>query len=354
VKTLRQTILEHWVLTAGISGAIAIAVAFSVNYSRPEIRIEPQELLDSFVRNQSILFGTIGALIALFGTSSVGKRLLTDLTRKIVSQLRPAGDMAIPVKLVTTVGLCLVILVFGLLAALRPVPKTVALELPPPVRETPDNPYLILFIHGWMGDAIETWRRFPELVMEDSRFAKCDIISLSYPTYIVRRSLSIPELSQWLTRELEQRGCYTKYKKICIVAHSLGGIVAREIVIENRLGDVSDNIQKLVEVATPHLGATVAALAEAIGINRAYIKDAATGSQYLTNLQDHWNRLKRRPDTFAITSKADRIVDEKSAEWQCDRFQIFPRWGHTELAKPDSWQDDRYTFVMDEVRTALE
>ncbi len=65
-------------------------------------------------------------------------------------------------------------------------------------------------------------------------------------------------------------------------------------------------------------------------------------------------RLTPRPATFAITSLADNIVAPASAEEQCDRFQIFPQWSHTELAKPLSSQDDRYTFVMAQILAGLQ
>jgi pimeloyl-ACP methyl ester carboxylesterase len=343
---------QQWLRIAGIAVTAAVALSGSYFFATPN-PIKTEKLVDFILRHQWVLFGLIGVLLAPFVADAAGQ-LLAPITRMILSYWRPAQALVISTATSIPVGVCFVLLVAALLGAFRPIPPTVALDLPPPLRETSENPYLILFVHGWMGDSVETWRRFPELVMRDRRFDKCDIISVSYPTYIVRRSLSIPQLSQWLTRELQQRGCYPRYKKICVVAHSLGGIVAREIVIENRLHNVPDNIQKLVEIATPHRGAAVADLAKGIGIARAYIKDAARDSEYLSNLQDHWNWLKPRPATFAITSKGDQIVDELSATYQCDRHQVLAGWNHTELAKPDNEREDRYAVVMDEVLTALE
>jgi len=310
-------------------------------------------MLDFLLRNQSgfwgalSLIGCIPILAALFyQRHSVGRHIVVANVR------RTGADEENPKRSWRwRIYLCSLLfpLVCGIFVALRPIPQTAALEFPAPVREEKNNHHLIVFIHGWRGDPTESWKQFPKLVCNDTRLDGCNILSLSYPTYISRRSLTIPQLAQWLTEQMRQRGYYSKYDKIFIVAHSLGGLVGREIVIENRLGGLPDTVQKIVEIATPHNGANIAGLAATLGMDRAYVREVEPSSRFLGDLRDKWNRLSPRPATFAITSVEDQIVTPSSAEEQCDRFQVFPQWGHTELAKPVSLQDDRYAFAIDQI-----
>jgi predicted alpha/beta hydrolase family esterase len=314
-------------------------------------------MLDFILRNQSLFWGVLSLVgwIPIFAAlisnrdfiavrtvvANLSKRKEVELRRQINSR-----------KWIYLIGLVLAVVCLAFVA-LRPIPKTAALEFPAPLRQTPSNHHLIVFIHGWRGDPTESWMQFPKLVIKDPRFNSCDVLSLSYPTYISRRSLTIPQLAQWLTEQMKQRDYYVKYDKIFVVAHSLGGLVAREIVIENRLGGIPDMFQELVEIATPHNGANIAGVANTLGIDRAYVKEVEPSSRFLADLRDKWNRLTPRPATFAITSVSDEIVQPASAEEQCDRFQIFPQWSHIELAKPSSNQDDRYVFAMDRILAAL-
>ncbi len=87
---------------------------------------------------------------------------------------------------------------------------------------------------------------------------------------------------------MKQRDYYAKDDKIFVVAHSLGGLVAREIIIENRLAGIPDIVQKVVEIATPHNGANIAGLASTLGIDRAYVKEVEPSSRFLVDLRDKW------------------------------------------------------------------
>ena len=311
-------------------------------------------MLDYIIRHQSAFWLMLGVISLITLLAVWGYKLFCQLRRGSgnsgggnVMEVIILFSNPFPKWLVPSVLLILV--VFGVLVAVKPLPKTTALEFPAPIRQTAGNNALIVFIHGWQGDPTETWKQFPELLKKDKRFDGYDVLSLSYPTYISRRSLTIPQLAQWLTEQMKQRGYYSKYNNIFIIAHSLGGLVAREVVIENRLGSVPNNVRKLVEIATPHTGANIAGLALALGIDRAYVREVEPSSRYLADLRDKWNHLDPRPATFAITSVEDQVVTTASAEEQCDRYRVFPQWSHTELAKPGSANDDRYMFVMDQI-----
>lgn len=247
-------------------------------------------------------------------------------------------------RLYLTVGIlvAILILVFVFVTpSLNSSIVTAGLDFPQPQVSNPANDKLLLFIHGWSGDAQDTWRKFPNLVSADPRFSGVDVLSVGYPTFMVRRNLNIAQLTQWINAHLDL-GKTSKYKKVAIVAHSMGGLIARELIIQRRLNSTEEPILVLVEVSSPHLGANPAKLASALGLSKPFTDEMVKSSSFLVTLQTEWQAMKTRPFTMCYTSPQDMVVSEDSATSGCDNFMAYPQWNHRELVKPESPKDDRY------------
>jgi hypothetical protein len=67
-------------------------------------------------------------------------------------------------------------------------------------RSEPDS--VLLYIHGWNGDAEGTWQQFPLLACDDPRFARTDVISIDYPTYMSQKGFTIAETTSRIYKEL--------------------------------------------------------------------------------------------------------------------------------------------------------
>jgi pimeloyl-ACP methyl ester carboxylesterase len=78
-------------------------------------------------------------------------------------------------------------------------------------------------------------------------------------TYQYRSAFSVADHAAWLRAQILENAAAGF--KTDIVAHSMGGLVARWMV--EALGGVEDKIGKLVMIATPHLGSPWALLAQA-------------------------------------------------------------------------------------------
>jgi pimeloyl-ACP methyl ester carboxylesterase len=124
--------------------------------------------------------------------------------------------------------------------AVRAPLATVALDFPKPVCGKVENTKLLLFVHGWYGGSDGTWQRFPELACPDDRLTDVDIIAVNYPTFAARRNLSVAQLADWLNSHLDF-GKNGKYQRVVIIAHSMGGLLSREIVILRSLGEPHRN-----------------------------------------------------------------------------------------------------------------
>lgn len=225
------------------------------------------------------------------------------------------------------------------------VSRTLLLEPPVPFCGRTNATKLILFLHGWNGDPSSTWRLWPRIVCDDKRFEDAEVIVAHYPTFMVRRNLRLVEVARWLSEQPDVIGG-PRYQRVALIAHSLGGLIARELAILARLRGDANPADLLVEVATPHLGANYAALAGAIGVSQTLTEDASKGSSFLAGLTAHWDQLSNRPKTRCYSSRQDWIVPTESAVFQCDEHTLQPAWGHMELVKPEGADDPRYALAM--------
>lgn len=207
---------------------------------------------------------------------------------------------------------------------------------------------LLIFIHGWNGDDT-TWKKFPDFVEKDNRFRDVDRWIINYPTYFNERQLDLKGLSNWIQKGYKVKELH-RCKKVAIIAHSMGGIVARRTIINMELSPDRNNVGRLIEIATPHNGSAYATLASLLGISEELTYDLQPKSKFLEDLQHDWDKMKdTRPSSFCYSSPKDSIVSQESAFFDCDNSWPYPKWGHMELVKPDNPTDDRYAYPTDDL-----
>lgn len=135
------------------------------------------------------------------------------------------------------------------------------------------NGKVVIFVHGWTGDSLGTWTN--HLNLWPSELSGCDLVFYGYnstasqadenagffreflrdfladPQYMIQKSLSFLTgvLPAW------QRNREFHYRRIVIVAHSLGAIVARRALLdlENKRADWLE-YARLILFAPAHNG----------------------------------------------------------------------------------------------------
>lgn len=110
---------------------------------------------------------------------------------------------------------------------------------------------VIVFVHGVLGNADTTWRNtetdayWPKLVCLDHDFKEFDVYAIGYDSPQMGRSSNVEEVSQRVLQQLRDRDVFTRYKQINFVAHSMGGLVVRRmLVLLNRVTDV-ENLRRV-------------------------------------------------------------------------------------------------------------
>ena len=321
-------------------------------------------MLDFIIRNQFTLLFLLGFAISLFlcliivvyymwSNYLMGAALSIafPIHSFILLPKLSLAAVALPLIISTVLSIGLPVDIIDRTYRLKfPIPETVSLHDATIMYKRPSN--LLIFIHGWRGDPEETWRKFPGLVHTDRRLShRIDVLVIDYPTSMWGRTISVIEFSKWINKKLDSTQVWKSYEKVAVIAHSMGGIIAREIAILRELARRDHSFGVLVEVASPHKGANYAKLASSLGIGEPITEELSINSPFLNKLQAQWEALKQRPTTHCYTSIGDKIVLQDSAIFQCDKTLIHPnrKWGHKELVKPGGHEDVRYAMPIDDV-----
>lgn len=226
--------------------------------------------------------------------------------------------------------------------------STSALTFPAPLCGRNEPSRILLFIHGWNGDDANTWTNFPMIACGDSTLIEYEIISIDYPTFVERRNLRISELADWVDTSLSETQETLRPAPISIIAHSMGGLIAKELVILNKLSDTL-RIVNIVTIGSPHNGAVPANIAKTLNLDDALLEDMAQDSAYLTGLNLRWNRVKNPPPLICFSSPQDGVVKKSSAFHSCDFTVAYPQWDHSAMVKPESKEDPRYRLPISRI-----
>lgn len=182
----------------------------------------------------------------------------------------------------------------------------------------------ILFVHGFGGDPLDTWDRFPSLLPGDPACLGHDLYFYGYDSLKRQVAYSAAELSAFLVDLFEKpadviasasrhvadkRPPGFSYKRVVVVCHSLGALIARRALLDiarrsgvrPHLGNV-----RIVLFAPAHLGArdVVEMAKEVLGIIKLKV--------LATSLQFKWTVL----DDLKIGSDAlELLLTDTEAEY---------------------------------------
>lgn len=165
---------------------------------------------------------------------------------------------------------------------------------------SPDADDLVIVIHGLCGDAKTTWTNptthfvFPEELARD--FTK-----ENHPAYVVafdyvsrlQGGPSILSIADHLEFEIGELLKKHSYRTLRIVAHSMGGLVAREYILRRQLrAHPQLKVTNVVLLATPNNGSELAELGRLISESRQVeeLRHIDKGNTYLESLNKDWNR----------------------------------------------------------------
>lgn len=198
---------------------------------------------------------------------------------------------------------------------------------------------LVVFIHGFTG-AEETWvneegKSFAEMLLNFEEIQlNYDFAEVIYyskimdfqktksaskfiknlfkrSTKAVKKNVEINELAKFV-RSLIHYNCES-YENIIVIAHSMGGLVAKALVIDEIKNASTKKVKKYISLAVPHSGSNFAVIAGSIFTNPQVI-DLEPLSEAVKSLNEDWLMLQDAlPSSLYIYGQYDTIVPKTSA-----------------------------------------
>jgi pimeloyl-ACP methyl ester carboxylesterase len=233
---------------------------------------------------------------------------------------------------------------------------------------------LILFVHGFTGDAEDTWRNanscsFPSLLLNNSYIqSHFDIAAYSYfttlldlfadakekvrwlkslirsKTHVKERNLDIDELSNILGNHI--RFTLEDYDNIYVIAHSMGGLITKNLISKELSESGETKIRLFISLAVPHNGATLSVLGGIISGN-LQIHNLNPVEGFLSALNQKWVHLDLKPTTKYFYGSYDDIVTKHSAV-AVDKIEkdiISVPEDHNSISKPEDEESLVYKSV---------
>lgn len=189
----------------------------------------------------------------------------------------------------------------------------------------------VIFIHGLGGDPRATWTAgsatecWPDWLQTD--LTQANIYLLGYPTDVIATwlagEMSLHERAKAVLDHLAARGLGKK--PIAIIAHSLGGLLAKQLI---RVGydapdedwrAIATSCKLVMFLGTPHSGSSVASALRFVApkLSSKIINLLQNGNEHLNELNE-WYRNRHGLRTVVYYEKLPtrglQIVSEKSAD----------------------------------------
>lgn len=238
---------------------------------------------------------------------------------------------------------------------------------------TPSN--LVIFVHGFNGKSTATWNKFPELIRTNQDFDTSDVIFYGYESLKGQANHNALKFYSFLKSVCENSpnklgfsrasiDSAFRYKKVIIVAHSLGAIIVRRGLLFAKRDNKNwlDNtkmvlfapahrgaiIQNLITECLPVVGKILAGLGSLI---IPVINDLKPESQAIKNLiTDTQAYLNLNMGDFTIATQviwADKDIVVHSNPFCNDPVAtLITNKSHSSVCKPNAKYLEPYHFVV--------
>jgi triacylglycerol esterase/lipase EstA (alpha/beta hydrolase family) len=116
-------------------------------------------------------------------------------------------------------------------------------------------------VHGFRGNGIETWSNgtsyWPDMIVKDRDYDGVDVFTYEYPTSFTD-NLTLDEIAGNMHAVLQVNGV-TDRQQIIFIAHSMGGVIVRDYLINNP--EIANKTAFIQFLSTPTDGSSLANLA---------------------------------------------------------------------------------------------
>jgi pimeloyl-ACP methyl ester carboxylesterase len=229
-------------------------------------------------------------------------------------------------------------------------------------RSTGNNGKIILLVHGLWGDPMSSFGEWPLLIVNDrttingQSLSQYSVAAVGYPAARADR-LTPRQAALNLLGDVAREVRAGSYKEVFIIAHSLGGIVIKQMLSDAlaRSPDLVERTRAVFLIATPTRGSNLAnfakylPLTDSIAGNMVQYLQTEDGHRYLLDLSDSWEGLTsgNNPSvTFAkycafetgpmrfLRIPTTVIVPQVESEVGCTQTHVANNEDHVSIVKP--------------------
>lgn len=218
-------------------------------------------------------------------------------------------------------------------------------------RETPGATNLLLFIHGFSGEAAGTFGNIPEMLEADNRMDGWDMKPFGYSQYVDPQLgkdvwsgiADVDRIADYLCTSVAFK--FDQYDRIAIIAHSLGGLIAQRAILGFK-PVFQSKISHLIMFGTPSNGIEPEKLAKLW--NTKYLEMSSEG-EYIRGLRNDWTAKFNSEYPFAlkvVASAEDEFVTINTCFGPFPKEDCFTITGaHLSMVKPADEQDPCYQLI---------
>jgi pimeloyl-ACP methyl ester carboxylesterase len=185
------------------------------------------------------------------------------------------------------------------------------------IRKGEANQAAVLFVHGFSGDGLATWRNLADRVAADDRLSSWDFWTITYATSWVPDITGIWSADADLTilaKRLQANlvdGALARYQAFVLIGHSMGGLVVQKALVD--FSAIAARTHAVVLFGTPSDGLVKA---QSLRFWKRQLADMARTGQFVTSLRADWlaRFAKHSPFSFlAVAGERDQFVPPESS-----------------------------------------
>ncbi len=230
--------------------------------------------------------------------------------------------------------------------------KSITQEVVTVFRESENANNVLLFIHGFSGEAASTFGEIPNLLMADKRFDGWDMFPLGYSENVspdmgkeVWGSLEdIARVSDFLSTSIKHK--YEKYDRVALVGYSLGGLIVQRAIVdldaENR-----ERLSHVLLFGTPSNGMPTLALKK-LWNNK--LKGLGEDRPFIKTLRSKWKKTFAKGYPFSlkvIAATQDEFIPTKSSLGPFKKEHCHTISGkHLGMVSAEDENNDAYNMII--------
>jgi pimeloyl-ACP methyl ester carboxylesterase len=206
----------------------------------------------------------------------------------------------------------------------------------------------IILIHGLGGTNDGTWGGFPDFLRQDTDL-DVDVVLCGYESpsilEIWKRGPSVLNIANGVLTEIRTR-CDLENDEIVIAGHSLGGVVAKKVLLLLKNKGIPNKVGKVCFFDVPHDGSGYANAGKYVAFRNRPLKILARDSSELDDLNEQWvnSGLKDSLEILSVISANDDIVSSSSSKSIFREHEVETINGvdHRTIVKPESPESPAY------------